>query len=410
MRLLQVGFILALVLAHGCGGAAPEETPTSKPINGRTLPVVTGNNVMSMTVNGTNCSSGSYLNKPCVAVTICAPGSTTNCTTVDDILLDTGSYGLRVFKSALGTTLEAALTAVEISGQVVGECARFGDGSNDWGPVKTADVVLGNESPVSVPIHVIDSTFATTPVSCASPDVSPSDAGFNGILGVGVFKEDCGNFCVSSNAGNNYFRCTSTGGGATCTSSTIVLANQVQNPVALLVTNNNGVIVQLPSIPTDGVSFANGYVIFGIGTQSNNSVSGVTKYATDSEGHFTTVLNGQTYNDSFLDTGSNGLFFPASALSLPDCATTHVGLAGWYCPTSLQSFTALNSGAVSVPFQIGNFYNLAVSSYSVFLESGADIGGTTAFDWGLPFYLGRNVYVGIENTSSSLGTGPYVAY
>jgi hypothetical protein len=58
-------------------------------------------------------------------------------------------------------------------------------------------------------------------------------------------------------------------------------------------------------------------------------------------------------------------------------------------------------------FQIGNASSLFSSPNNVFIE----LGGTdTSFDWGLPFFLGRNVYVGIEERTSGLGTGPYWAY
>ena len=62
------------------------------------------NNVIPITVNGALCSANSYLNKPCVSVTVCTPGTST-CQTIDDILLDTGSYGLRIFKQALTVSL-----------------------------------------------------------------------------------------------------------------------------------------------------------------------------------------------------------------------------------------------------------------------------------------------------------------
>ncbi len=366
-----------------------------------TTTVDVANNILPVTVNGSLCSANSYVNKPCVSVTVCTPG-TSDCQTIDDILLDTGSFGLRLFSQVL--TLP--LPQVTVGSGLLAECIQFGDGSSQWGPVQMAGVILGNEPAVEIPIHVIDSTFGSLPNACLNADQSPTAAGHNGILGVGLFTHDCGLACTNIVRNGMYYTCI----GSDCSNTAVGLSDQVQNPVALLPRDNNGVIIQLPAVPPGGLPAVNGSLVLGIGTQINNNPSGVTAYATNQFGLFTTTFNGILFN-SFIDSGSNGLFFPSpSASLLPACRPP---LSAWFCPSTTVSLSAVNAAASGSPsgqvsFLIGNVLNLIISSNSVFSEIGGNsVGG---FDWGLPFYFGRNIFVGLEGSSSVLGTGPYWAY
>jgi hypothetical protein len=387
---------LILVLFAGCGGGGSgTPSPTAAPAS----------NVLPITVNGSLCSastSASYVNKLCASVTICTPGTST-CQNIKDILLDTGSFGLRIFKQALSVSLDQ-VHGTGGSGSVA-ECAQFADGSSEWGPVMLADVTLGNETARSVPIQVIDSTFGTVPSACGTPNATPSVAGFTGILGVGVFIQDCGLTCANQANNGIYYSCS----GATCTGTTVPLSSQVQNPVALLSTDNNGVILELPTVPSNGSQSVNGILVLGIGTKTNNVPSGVNAYNTDTFGDIITNLSG-TYS-GIIDSGSNGLFFtPPSTGILPNCPSPN---SGWFCPSTITTLSAKNEGATGSPsgdvsFQIGNFISLINSSNNAF----SDLGGASPgpFVWGLPFYFGRNIYVGIEGKGSGLGTGPYFAY
>jgi hypothetical protein len=292
------------------------------------------------------------------------------------------------------------------AGDLIAQCVSYGDGSTHWGPIQEADIILGEETAVRTPIQVIDAAFATAPATCATADSTPAESGFNGILGVGYFVQDCGPTCASMVKNGMYYACH----GLTCNKSSVPLVKQVQNPVALLPEDNNGIIVQMPDVPASGSTSVDGYLVLGIGTKTNNIPTTAETYPTDSSGYFATLFDGHLYS-SFADTGSNGLFFPPPAGNiLPDCANP---LSAWFCPTALTNLSATNTGASgspvgSVSFQIDNFISLISSGNEVY----ANIGGQNAgdFDWGLPFFLGRNVYIGIEGKSSSLGTGPYISY
>jgi hypothetical protein len=354
-------------------------------------------------------SSSQYPNEPIISVTICDAGNA-NCQTVGNILLDSGDYGLRIFSQALNSSLAAALSPVQIDGDDLYECTQYGDGSAVWGPVEMASVKLGGEQPVLVPIQVGGPASFNSGQACPAEPLltSPSDALYNGSIGIGFFARDCGDACATSAQNGEYFTCS----GSTCTSTAVQTSSQVENPVAALQTDNNGVLLQFPSVPPGGSPSVSGWLILGIGTRTNNAPSGVTAYGADNNpadfnyGNFTTSFSGASLS-GFLDTGSNGLFFPSSQIPTADGD-------GWFNPPSLLTLSATNTGYPSGPsgeveFQVGNYNSLASSSNNVFSDLAAP-GPDGQFDWGVPFFLGRNVYIGIEGTTSSLGAGPYWAY
>ena len=374
----------------------------------------TGPNVASVVVNGGPSSTSPDVNTLFTTVTICAPGSTTNCQTIDNIQVDTGSYGLRILAPVLTITLPMQTTS---GGGTLVECLAFADGYS-WGPVASADVQVSGESASSVPVQVIGSaSFTNVPADCSG--IGPAEDtvatfGANGVLGIGVFAQDCGPGCTTVVDNQFYYSCAS--GSVQCEPTTVPsLASQVTNPIALFPTDNNGVIIQLPSVAAAGAATVSGYMIFGVDTETNNASGSQTILTVDSTvGDFTTVFNSQNLTTSFLDTGSNGLFFLSS---INQCGPN---LADFYCPTSTMSLSATlqgqNGTSVTESFSVGDADTLtdniaaAPMLAGTFPESFPGSDASTTFDWGLPFYFGRTVYTVIAGDTTKVGTGPYVAF
>ena len=380
------------ILPVGCGGGGGDSG---------SITTSSQTNVQPITVDGGPLSD--YPNAAFTSVMVCEHGSTSNCTTIDHVLVDTGSSGLRLLSSALTLTLPEQTTG----GNPIGECFQFTDGSYVWGPVKTADVYLanGNEIASSVPIHVLDSTFYTPPSDCSSSDSYTEEddldsLGANGILGIGSSRYDCSyggtNYCdpssgLQSPPTGTYYTCTS----SVCTSAFVSLSQQVQNPVALFSTDNNGVIIELPAV-TGPTATLTGSMIFGIGTQSNNGLGSATMFTLDQDGLISTKFNNTSLN-SFIDSGSNGYFFPD---------TIPRDSYGWYIPGSTLNLIATMGNSTNVSFSVGNADDLfkEYPTYAVFNTLAGYTSGY--FDWGLPFFYGRNVYTSITPN----GDGTYWAF
>jgi hypothetical protein len=178
----------------------------------------------------------------------------------------------------------------------------------------------------------------------------------------------------------------------------------------MFATDNNGVLIQLPSVPDGGLASVQGSLIFGIGTESNNGLGSAQVYTVPGSldknpGDFTTTFNGSSY-PGFLDSGSNAFFFVDS--SIPTCNKD------WFCPTtsplvlSAQNQGTNMSSGVQVGFTIENENNLSGSNTAFSTLAGPYKSTPAAFDWGLSFFYGRNVFTAIENIPA--GTGPYFAY
>jgi hypothetical protein len=350
---------------------------------------------------------GNYFNGPFTTVTICRSG-TDSCESISGILIDTGSFGLRIFGQVNHLTLATETTP---NGTPIAECVQFGSLST-WGRVAYADVKLGGEPTISkVPIQLVNPSYSVVPAVCKSGAPlaqGPAQLGFNGILGVGVFAADCGDGCATLGPQNPsmYFRCPAGG----CRVTAVADAKQVQNPVALLPLDNNGVVIKIPMVPFLGTSSVAGQLVLGINTRGNNQLAGVFVYKTDDSGNIATTFNNATM-DGFIDSGSNALFFNDG--SLPQCDPARA--PGFYCPSSLAVLGAINSGRSGsargmIYFTVANTLELVDTGNRVFYDLAGTFGGNF-FDFGLPFFFGRNVYMGIDGqTTLHVGTGPFFAY
>ena len=444
---------LACIVLASCAGqkeggyarSAAGMTDHSASVWKATKPATPGaaGNVTPMVIGSGPVGAIGKINVPFVSVTLCRPG-TSICQSIDHILVDTGSYGLRVIAPDI-LSPELALPAVTgATGKPVGECAQLFNGFL-WGSVRRADVKIAGETAPSLPILLVSdesAAFKNIPSTCANRGANAGTVtalGANGILGIGLFKEDCGVECAKRVIADIYFECTATN----CSSTVMPLVKQVSNPVASFATNNNGVVLVMPEVASGGVATLVGSLIFGIDTQPNNTITSATIYAANQSGNFTTVYKGQSLQSSFLDSGANGLFFFDPAIQM--CSVS----VNFFCPAAPLELSAVNasfngaaSGKVNFTIDSKQLLDGSISAASLGGTIGrnlnskdfdwlitendsaldvavraANVGGnpqrltrSTAFVWGMPFFFGRTVYMALDGSNTRHGPGPYWAY
>ena len=402
--MLTAGLLSACLGNHG-------STPTSA------TPPPSVVNTMTVTVDSGPAAAPGAINHAYVTVRVCAPGSTTQCADVDHVLLDTGSWGLRLVRSVLAANTVALSGETDTHGNTVEECETFGGGQT-WGPVALADVTLAGEVASKLPVQIMDDTNAGAPppATCgANGTLLNTVAGFgaNGVLGVGVFAQDCGAACVNAATPLPvYYGCTAAGA---CTAENLALVDQVTNPVAAFAVDNNGLIVSIPNlVNANGDASVQGQLTFGLGTQADNALpaTGLTVLGANASGDFTATYNGgSTLLPALIDSGTDAYVFNDPTIVV--CSTG--SFVGDYCPAvaplnlfAVNSGVGTNNATNKVDFAVQD-PNTFVAGAAAF-EGLAGGGGATNFVWGMPFFYGRTIYIGIDQKVSGAYTGPYYAY
>ncbi|MGZ3304507.1 MAG: DUF3443 family protein [Asticcacaulis sp.] len=360
-------------------------------------------------------SNGGAGNVPYVTVTVCAQGTAT-CQTIDHVLVDTGSVGLRIMHDALNATMQAALAVKPAAAGKLGECYQYIDGYV-FGSVATVDAKIGGETASNLGMMIIGDkgNFAAVPTACSSTGGTALDTvdafGANGVIGIGLGNYDCGSYC-NTTSNSFYYDCTATG----CTQIAWGSANQVWNPIIQFPVDNNGSLLDFPAPSPLGQATLHGTLYFGIATQSNNAIdAGAAILPIDSTGHITATYNSQVLSKSFIDSGSNFLAFSDGAIT--QCTG---GLKGFYCPPTPLTISVMlsgnGSGSASVSLAINNAKNFN-GSYAVLPGLAGDPSAfdsltpsSNSFDLGLPFFYGRRVYTSIVGRKAGAINGGFLAF
>lgn len=388
---------LTTTILLACGGGGTSIAPPSGP-NVAPLMVDSGFN-------------GVAHNVPFVTITICQPG-TNNCQTIDHILVDTGSTGIKISQDQLNPNLLNALPTIQYQNSPVYECFQFGAGYT-FGLGATVDVKIAGESASNMPIQIISSIpNESVPVSCSSHSVPGSLAasGARGIIGVNPASNpanDYVNYTYTYDADNDIY--------TEIDDPTDISTMLVVNPVTGFAVDNNGVILSLPHVAVAQAESLSGYLIFGLNTQANNQVSSSVAKVLGSPNNYAAIFKANTYsiNDthSIFDSGtSHNIFYDTSI------APCYGLLEGLYCPSNSPTnwISNIHSYDSDTLIQIVNPVVNYMSNPKIFMfdvvPGLSGITGPFAMTmYGLPVFYGRNIYVGFQGESGNmtpLGVGP----
>lgn len=345
----------------------------------------------------------SGFNRMVVSVTLCDPG-TDHCATIDNVMVDTGSTGLRLESSAIPPDLNLpAFTTTD--GKPLAECLRFVH-DDAWGPLYRTDMRIGGLTAKNLPVQVIADDLRPRPAECPMSTAKPTS---NGTLGIGPHLLDCQGACAQNASRPGVF-VKNTGSWQPFLGS-VPIESRLPNPVSLFAQHGNGIVLDLPASPEGGTGEIAGTLTFGVGTAANNGIRGAQILHIDANGLFTTRYGGVDYPESYIDSGTETYILADKGL--PQCP----GMTWAFCvsPSRTLETTMVGTDGRMVPvlFTLGDYRDALdrhVGAWDGFAEVAES--SSRAFVWGAPFFLGRRVALVFDGraTGETKGVpGPFYA-
>lgn len=344
--------------------------------------------------------NGDGINTMYVSIILCTNNAGTNCQTIDNIILDTGSFGLKINKSALAESFVLQMPRVITSDdKMVYACNTFGSGyvfaEEHYGVLK-----LDNTMTDDVIVQVIEnSPTAEIPDSCIAkgPFDNFESFGANGILGV--------NPAISLNNSSILLYKKNVNGIYEALSlddeSRVPILNN--NPLPNLSNNNNGFVISIPPVTQNTNTNVSGTMILGVNTSSMNQVTDKTNLVVASEADLSSVCNSACFYSQItnpestipavFDSGTNGWVFMNDDLRqcsygfCPDTPFTWVSTVYSYDFAANESYQVTgvitkdenNPSGETVSFSV-------MPGWGYYNRSNETL-------YGSPFFFGKNVYV-----------------
>ncbi len=359
------------------GSAAGLAAPAARPGEPAEAP-----NVVKLTVRTPHAG----FNRMVVQVSVCVPG-TRSCATIDDVMIDTGSTGLRLEASAVPSWLR--LPAVLGPGhEPLAECLRF-VGDDAWGPLERVDLRIGGLMASGLPIQIIGDMAAAQPASCPRSEVDPTS---NGTLGIGTHLTDCEGECRQSEADPIYFDCKR--GHCDPLEGRVGEAYRLPNPIAFFDRHDNGVVFDLPDAAGEGSLDSVGTLTIGVETDHGRFDSAAI-VKLDERGRFTTLYGGREYPDSYIDSGTETFIVPDDAL--PRCPALPWAFCAAPAVTRDAAMLGRDGARNVTSFRVGDYRHIRQRGFGASAEIAvAARPASRAFVWGAPFFLGKRIAVVLE--------------